>query len=42
MLFLDLNKYADKIREISGAASKELSIEQVQFLSLVHNDKAFL
>ncbi|TKS69390.1 Dynein heavy chain 2, axonemal [Collichthys lucidus] len=28
MLFLDLNKYADKIREISGAASKELSIEQ--------------
>lgn len=35
IIFLELDKNVDKICEISGAASKELSIEQVQSLRLV-------
>lgn len=35
IIFLGLDKYAEKICEISGAASNELSIEKVKFLPLV-------
>ena len=42
IISLGLDKYTDKICEISGAASKELSIEKVRALPLVYADALWL